>query len=138
MNQINPNGLKDIQTRADVEFLLDSFYKQVIVDDLIGFIFTEVVLLDWTIHMAIMYNFWESILLDKPVYKGNPMLKHLELNKKTPLLPAHFDRWLELWEGAVYGLFNGDVADEAIKRAKLMAGLMQHKIKMSASDNFIQ
>jgi len=38
----------------------------------------------------------ESILLDKKGYKGNPMLKHIELNRKEALTAVHFDRWIEL------------------------------------------
>ncbi len=88
--------LKDIQNRSDIEFLIDEFYKQVIHDDLIGHFFTKVIQLDWAKHIPIMYDFWETILLGNMKYKGNPMVKHLELSKKEALKPKHFERWLAL------------------------------------------
>jgi len=33
---------KDIETEADVKLLVDTFYAQVLKDDVIGFIFTDV------------------------------------------------------------------------------------------------
>ena len=120
-------SLKDIQTREDIEQLIDEFYKLVIKDDLIGFFFTDVVGLDWEVHIPIMYRFWESMLLDKRTYQGNPMTKHIQLNKKATMLPAHFERWLGLWEKTVQANFQGTVADKAIQKAQQIGGLMQYK-----------
>ena len=60
--------LEDIQNRWDIELLVDEFYKQVIPDDLIGFIFTEVEALDLEKHIPIMYDFWETTV--KANFKG--------------------------------------------------------------------
>ncbi|MBR9859413.1 group III truncated hemoglobin [bacterium] len=120
--------MKDISERKDIETLVDEFYKKVIPDPEIGYIFTEVEPLDWEKHIPIMYNFWESILLGNPVYKGNPMTKHIQLNKKEPLTAEHFQRWLYLWEETIHANFEGPKADEAVARAKHIAALMRHKI----------
>jgi hemoglobin len=130
--------MKDIQNRSDIEFLINAFYEKVIKDDVIGYIFTDVVQLNWETHIPVMYDFWETILLDQMKYKGNPMLKHIELNKKEPLQSQHFERWIALWEGTIDHHFVGENADEAKKRANLMGGLMQYKIKQSENDGFIQ
>ncbi|TAH05859.1 MAG: group III truncated hemoglobin, partial [Sphingobacteriales bacterium] len=53
----------DIQTAADIQLLVDSFYKQVLPDPLIGYIFTDIAQLSWEKHIPIMYQFWGSILL---------------------------------------------------------------------------
>ena len=111
-----------------MEFLVDSFYKKVIVDDVIGFIFTEVVKLDWNIHIPVMYDFWESMLFMEQKYQGNPMLVHLGLNQKEPLLPEHFERWLNLWEETVREHYAGTKAQEAISRSKHIGGVMQFKM----------
>ncbi|WP_424964213.1 group III truncated hemoglobin [Ekhidna sp.] len=121
--------MSDITNRKDIELLVDAFYEQVIVDESIGEFFTEVVKLDWEVHIPIMYNFWETILLDNMVYKGNPMLKHIQLSQKRMLEPHHFERWLELWEATIKNHFEGLKAEEAISRAKQIASLMKYKVE---------
>ncbi len=120
--------MKDIQHRKDIEFLIDKFYKRVITDDLIGFFFTEVIKIDWDKHMPIMYDFWETTLLGKMKYKGNPMVKHIALNQKEPMSPKHFERWLELWETTIKENFSGQKADEAVQRATQIGELMKYMI----------
>lgn len=120
--------MKDIETRDDIEFLVKRFYEQVLHDPLIGHFFTEVVALDWETHIPLICDFWASNLLDARKYRGNPMLKHLALNAKSPLEPGHFARWLLKWEETVRDLFSGPIADEAVGKAQLIAGLMKYKI----------
>lgn len=119
--------LQDITTRADIEHLVDTFYEQVLTDELIGFFFTEIAKLDMKAHMPTMYNFWDSMLLGSRTYEGNPMVRHIHLSQKHPLGKVHFDRWLELWEKTVRENFEGAKAEEAIERAKSIAGLMLMK-----------
>ena len=121
----------DIVSVADVKKLIDAFYRKVIVDPVIGFIFTDVISLNWEVHIPVMYSFWNSILLGSNSYAGNPMLKHIELNQKVSITKDHFNRWLELWETTVNENFSGKKAIEAISRAKNIAALMEHKIRES-------
>ncbi|MFK7846514.1 MAG: group III truncated hemoglobin, partial [Rhodothermales bacterium] len=120
--------MEDIRDRKDIMHLVDTFYKQVLVDDVIGFIFTDVAKLDLDAHMPTMYDFWETTLLGEMKYNRNAMLKHIELNQKEPLLPAYFDRWLLLWERTVSANFAGEKADLAIKKANHIAELMKFKM----------
>ena len=122
---------KDIETQADVKLLVDTFYAQVLKDDVIGFIFTDVAKISMEKHMPIMYSFWEAILLGNNGYQGNPMSKHFMLNKKTPLLPQHFERWKELWFKTLEELFEGERATEAKTRANTIAYLMETKMKQA-------
>jgi hemoglobin len=125
--------LKDIENSGDIRFLIDEFYKQVVNDDLIGHFFTEVVKLDWEVHIPVMNDFWGTILLGEIKYKGNPMWKHIELNEKDPLGAEHFERWLFLWETTIRKNFTGNKAEEAIQRARHIAELMKHKIQQHSS-----
>ncbi len=122
---------KDITSEEDIKLLIDSFYTKVVVDPVIGFIFTDVVKLSWETHIPIMYTFWGSILLGNHSYHGNPMAKHMDLDKKITLTQEHFDRWLALWEVTVKENFVGNKATEAINRAKMIAPLMLHKVEQS-------
>ncbi len=119
---------RDIQTRVDIELLVNKFYQQAKYDDQIGHFFTEVIPLDWDHHIPLICDFWETVLLNRIAYQGNPMIKHLELHKKSPLLEKHFDRWLTLWEKAVSAQFVGPKATEAINRAQQIGALMKFKV----------
>jgi hemoglobin len=130
--------MKDIASRIDIVQLVHAFYEEAMRDDTIGFIFTEVARIDLEKHLPVIVDFWESVLLDTSSYRGNPMLKHLELNRKHALTNEHFTRWMELWKTTLEEHFSGPRADEALRRAGLMAELMKHKIKEGQSDKFIQ
>ena len=120
--------MKDISCRNDIELLIDKFYEKVLKDNVIGQFFNEVVNLDWHVHIPIMYDFWETTLLGKANYKGNPMVKHIQLNQKEALEQKHFERWLHLWENTIKLHFKGPKANEAINKAHQISGLMQFKI----------
>ncbi|MCF4101405.1 group III truncated hemoglobin [Gillisia sp. M10.2A] len=119
---------KDIEDAEDIKQLVDSFYKKVQQDELIGYIFNDVAKVNWEKHLPIMYNFWETLLLEKTSFTGNPMLKHRMLSKKTPLAQEHFDRWLKLWYTTIDASFVGSVAEAAKTRSKSIADLMWYKI----------
>jgi hemoglobin len=127
---------KDISSRADILMLIEHFYEKVKRDDTIGIIFTEIFPLDWDHHIPLIVDFWETILLDNPVYKSNAMEKHVAINKIFPLKKQHFDAWLALFFGTIDEYFTGTVADLAKKRAASIAGLMQLKMN-EANNSFI-
>ncbi|MGG9960421.1 group III truncated hemoglobin [Ferruginibacter sp. SUN106] len=124
---------KDIASRADIEALIVSFYEKVKQDATIGFIFNDVVKIDWTHHIPVIVDFWESILLDNPVYKKNAMEVHYDLNKKVPLQKEHFESWMQLFAATVDELFEGKIASSAKVRAQSIASVML--FKMSNANN---
>ena len=132
---MNNSSLKDIQNREDIKLLVDSFYQKIIQDDLIGHFFNGVIEIDWDKHYPLLYDFWETTLLGNIKYKGNPMLKHIELSRKHPIRPEHFERWLAHWKSTVEKNFVGTKADEAIQRATLIGELMKHKIQQHRSSD---
>lgn len=119
---------KDIETREDIEILVDSFYKKVLKDETIGYIFKDVANINLEKHMPTMYDFWETTLFHRSVYKGNPMSIHLKLNKKEQLRKGHFDQWLALFNETVDELFQGEKAELAKTRGLSIATVMQIKI----------
>lgn len=122
---------KDISSREDIELFIRSFYEKVIEDETIGIIFTEVVPMDWDHHIPLITDFWETILLDNPVYKQNAMEVHYHINKIFPLQKNHFEAWLLLFNSTLSEMYEGPIADLAIKRAAGIAGLMEFKMKQS-------
>ena len=118
----------DINHRDDIENLIIAFYDKVIPDPVIGFIFTKIVKMHWELHIPIIVDFWETILLDNPVYKKNAMEVHFDLNKIIKLEKIHFDTWLSLFTSTVDELFEGKIATLAKTRATSIAAVMQYKM----------
>ncbi len=130
--------MNDIENKADIETLINSFYDKVKLDDDIGFIFNDIIGADWSHHLPVMYQFWDMVLFSKPGYAGNPTRKHVEIDKKIHLEKAHFDRWLQLWNETVDSLYAGEIADMAKNKAMLMANLINMKVEMGRDGNLIQ
>ncbi len=119
---------KDINTRPDIELLMNTFYSRLLADENINYIFTEVAKIDMQTHMPILADFWESILLNKNIYYNSTMKIHMDLNEKAPLTKIHFDTWLKHFNNTVDELFQGDIALLAKQRATSIATVMQIKI----------
>jgi hemoglobin len=77
---------------AEISELVDRFYAKVRLDDDIGPIFNATVD-DWPAHLALLKDFWSTVLLTDRRYKGDPLAKHIPLS----LAPTHFTRWLALF-----------------------------------------
>ncbi len=120
--------MEQIKSREDITLLVSTFYTTAMKDELIGHFFTDMAKIDLESHLPVMYDFWESILFHKAIYKGNPMTKHMVLDQKSPMEPIHFDRCLSLWKQTVNQLFDGEIAEEAKTRAEMIKSLMQHKV----------
>lgn len=118
----------DIESRPDIERLVDTFYDHVRSDDLLGPIFNDVAHVDWSAHLPRMYTFWESVLFGAPGFKGNPLATHIALAQKTPLTTREFDRWVDLFHQTVDQLFAGPMATDTKRRAALIAATMQHHV----------
>jgi hemoglobin len=129
---------RTLNNSQDIAILVNAFYDKVKTDAQIGHFFTEVVILDWEVHIPKICSFWEGVLLGEANYRGNPMLTHIALNKKMPLKSAHFTQWLHLWQQTVDEYFEGELADIAKQKATIMADLMQYKITQSQLPHFIQ
>lgn len=97
----------DIETRTDLEFLLAEFYKIVPFDAEIGHHFDD---LNLTAHLPVIVDFWEKVLFGKPVYFNNPLAVHQKLHEKSQLKPAHFLRWVEIFNATIDLLFEGETA----------------------------
>lgn len=119
---------KDIENRADIELLINTFYDKVKQDDLIGFFFNDIAKVNWNTHLPVMYNFWENIIFGNPVYQGNPFSPHLALNEKSSMEAKHFERWQKLFLATVVELFAGPNSEITRQRAMSIATVMQFKI----------
>lgn len=120
---------RDIESREDVELLVNTFYDKIRINELLGPIFNEVAKVNWETHLPKMYSFWSSLLLGEHSFSGNPMMKHVELSKQTAMTEAEFSEWLLHFNQTVDDLFEGERANEAKVRAANIARLMLFKIE---------
>jgi len=123
----------DIKDRNDIILLVDKFYFHVQKNQTIGWIFTDLVKVEWQHHLPKMYDFWESVLFGKAVYKGNPMLTHFDVNKQTALKSEEFETWKTLFFITVDELFEGENADTIKQKAQSIADLMHFKLNSPES-----
>lgn len=112
----------------DVKILVQAFYQKALVDNKIGFIFTEIAQINIQEHIDLISDFWASVLFAQGAYKGNPIRTHMFLNQKIQLTTEHFDRWLSIWYETVDFLFEGEKALEAKNKALNIAQIMQFKL----------
>lgn len=117
--------MKDIENIEDIKLMVDTFYSRVKQDDLIGHIFNARIKDRWPQHLEKMYGFWQTILLNEPVYKGSSFEPHAAL----PINKSHFERWLNLFNTTVDSLFTGEKANEAKLRAANIATVFNYKIE---------
>ncbi|RYY40204.1 MAG: group III truncated hemoglobin [Chitinophagaceae bacterium] len=122
--------MRDIESRADIELLLEDFYRQAFADGLIGRFFTEVVPLNLDTHLPIIADFWESIVFATP-YAKNVMAVHHDIHQRSPIQKDHLDRWAALFTATVAAHFDGPRATLMQQRARSVATLMDIKLNHS-------
>jgi hemoglobin len=118
----------DIENRADIETLVNTFYEKVKTDDILGAIFNVLIPVNWNTHLPVMYQFWENVIFQTGSYTGNPMTLHEFIHKKVTLTTEQFDRWIQLFNQTIDELFEGKNANLAKQRAAGIAAVMKHKI----------
>jgi hemoglobin len=120
---------EDIESRADCERLVRTFYGRALQDPIIGFLFTDVARLDLDAHVPRITSFWETILLGAQSYGGGAFRPHAELHFKAPLRRAHFEQWLNLWTATVDELFAGERAALAKAHAVRVARAFHQRLQ---------
>jgi hemoglobin len=100
------------------------------VDERIGWIFTDVARLDLEEHIPVIASFWATNLLGAMSYKGGAFGVHAELHRKAGgLRQEHFERWLVLWCQTVDELFDGPVAAAAKVHALRVANAFYGRLQ---------
>jgi hemoglobin len=123
----------DINSRNDVYLLVSSFYKKVRADAVLGPFFNKVIK-DWDAHLEKLTTFWESSLFMtrklEHRYKGDPLQAHVKVDKdhNHSITELHFGLWLNLWFQTIDELFEGEVAENAKRRARKMGSFLYLKI----------
>ena len=128
--------LTDIRTSEDVRLMVDAFYIKVRQDPILGVIFDQMAQVDWEEHLPLMYQFWETILLHREGYKGDPIEAHVRLDAEmrydhnTGLEAIDFERWLFLFRETVDEMFAGRRSEMAKRGATRMSAHMQRALML--------
>lgn len=109
--------------RPALAVLVDVFYDQVRRDPLLGPVFAGVIADgEWDHHKERMVSFWSTAMLKAREFRGNVFGKHQAMHELTP---AHFARWLALFEETAGALFAPADADALVDAARGMARGLQ-------------
>ena len=79
-------------------------------------------------HIPVITDFWEKVLFGRPVYFNSPLVPHIDLHEKSPLLPDHFARWIEIFYATLDEFFAGEVVEDAKMRAAFVARNMSNRL----------
>ena len=120
--------MNDIQNQDDLYLLVAEFYKKLLSDDSISYIFTDVVKIHLEEHLPILVTFWSQAILGTGGYVKNLTQIHLDIDKKEPLTPELFKIWLHHFFNAVDENFIGEKAEKIKTQALSIATIMQIKI----------
>jgi hemoglobin len=101
--------------RPAIEGFLRAFYAAARQDALLGPAFAGVA--EWEAHIAQLTRFWSSVALMTGEYHGQPMRAHAHL----ALTPAHFARWLALFERVARATLTAEGAEHMLERARRIA-----------------
>lgn len=115
---------REISNRQDIELLVQSFYKLVRADEMLGPIFNRMIPdSNWPAHLEKLSDFWETILFATPKFHGNPVAAHrrVDASHEHAIDQKHFAHWLHLWFKTVDDLFSGAQALSAKNNARKMA-----------------
>ncbi len=118
----------DLSTPAQVHDLVTIFYREIVFDDLLEPMFSEVAEVDWASHIPNLIDYWCRVLLGEPGYEGRILGPHQALHERRPLRPELFDRWLELFGQSVDGGWSGPYADRAKAHAAGIAATLARRL----------
>lgn len=121
-----PTG--DLDTAADIAEMVRRFYADVTQDDLLGPMFNEVARVDWSAHLPKLTAFWCRALLDQPGYQGNPFRAHMLVHAQREFTPAHFERWLALFDETLELGWTGPNVQRARALAYNVARVHSHQL----------
>jgi hemoglobin len=120
--------MTDITTPKDLYFLVDEFYKKLLADNRINFIFTDVVKIKIEEHLPILVVFWSQMIFNTGGYTNNLTDIHLKVDKLYHLTPEMFEIWIAHFESTIDCYYLGENANEIKTQVKNLSIILQIKI----------
>ncbi len=120
--------MSDIQSQSDLYLLVDKFYKKLLQDKTISYIFTDIVKIKIEEHLPILVTFWSQMILGTGGYTNNLTDIHLKVDQLEHLTPELFEIWISHFNKSVDENFIGTNATEIKSQVKNLAIILQIKI----------
>jgi hemoglobin len=110
-------------TDEAISEVIASFYVKIRRDPQLGPVFARAITDDaWPKHLAIIADFWSTVMLKTGRYRRNPFTAHQRVEGIDPEL---FDRWLALWRETCQELLTADAADALYSKAVVIANSLK-------------
>ena len=123
--------MKDILNTDDLHLLVEDFYKKLLFDISISYIFTDVVKIKLEEHLPILVTFWSQAIFNTGGYFKNLTHIHMDISEKEYLTPELFTIWINHFDAAVDENFIGTNSEKIKTQALSLATVMQIKIKLN-------
>ena len=120
--------MRDLDTCAEIHDLVVRFYREVVLDELLGPVFGEVAEVDWSTHIPKLIDFWCRVLLGHPGYDGYILGAHEHVHELQEFNVELFDRWYLLFVASVDEGWRGPIADKAKAHAARIAAVLARRL----------
>ena len=128
----SPVQQPDLDSREQIERLVDSFYERLLSDERLAPIFVDIAAIDLAVHLPHIKDYWCKLLLGEKGYQRHTMNIHRQLHGKQRLQPEDFERWLGLFVATVDEGFAGERAERAKQVAAAIAANMENSLPVHA------
>ena len=118
----------DLATRGQIHDLVVSFYRELIMDDNLGPVFSEVAEVDWSHHIPLLIDYWCRVLLGDPSYQGAILDAHRRVHDLQAFTAENFDRWYGLWIITIDHTWSGPLAEKAKAHAARIAASLARQL----------
>ena len=118
----------DLDGRGDIHDLVVHFYREIVFDEVLAPVFTELAEVDWTVHIPRLIDYWCRVLLRQPGYAGAVLGAHREVHDLGAFRLQHFDRWYSLWVRSIEGSWAGPLAEQAKRHAARVATALARQL----------
>ena len=118
----------DLETRAQIHNLVVAFYRELVMDELLGPIFEKVTEVDWSEHIPQLIDYWCRVLLGDRSYPGAILAAHRHVHDQLPFTTEHFDRWYGMFASTIDQQWSGPYADIAKAHAARIAASLTHQL----------
>jgi hemoglobin len=122
----------DLDSRSQIHNAVVSFYRDLVMDDLLGPVFEEVAEVDWSTHIPLLIDYWCRVLLGHQNYQGTILGAHRRVHEMEPLTAELFDRWYGLWVATVDQGWAGPSSEKAKAHAAKIAGSLARQLPQIA------
>lgn len=119
----------DLSNRTEIHDLVVDFYREIVNDEDLGYVFVDVAEVDWTLHIPKLIDYWCRVLLGQPGYDGYILRAHEHVNALEAFPPEIFDRWFVMWVESIDRQWEGPIAEKAKHHAAKTMKMLKHRLR---------